>query len=207
MNKLLFTILPFVLFSISIFGQSDDDNPTYGYERELTIEPFISLSSSGLLIDNDFLPKESVYNFAAGVFVDYHFNPRWSIRSGIIYDKMGDGSFFFTDANGVPIREGFGRNYISIPIMANWHFGKRKRWNLGFGVTQSFGSEDELFGSITGTDELKSFLSSTIEIGYSFPVGPGFIHISSNGINSFSKIADVFAQSRNLTSVGYVLRM
>jgi len=206
MNKLFFTALAVFIFSFSIFAQSDDTS-IYGYSTEFTLEPFISFSSSGLVLEGDFLPKESVYNFAAGVFVDYHFNPRWSIRSGIIYDKIGDGSFFFTDVNGNAISDDYNRTYISVPVMMNWHFGKRKRWNLGFGVTQSFGSENEFFSILPEADNLKSPLSSALEIGYSFPVGPGFIHISSNGINNFSKTLSIFTQSRNLTSVGYIIRV
>lgn len=190
MKKLLFTLTSLFLFSISISAQSDSLT-MYGFQTEFTIEPFISLSSSGFVLEDDFFPEERVNNFAAGVLVEYHFNPRWSIRSGMIYDKMGDVGVGLDD-----------RTYISIPLMANWHFGKRKRWNLGFGVTQSFGSEDDFFA-----DELKNFLSSSVDIGYSFPVGPGFMRISSNGITSFTKTFNLFTQSRNLTSVGYIFRL
>jgi len=206
MIKLLLTTVLIAVFSFSIYTQSDtDDVIPFGYSKELTIEPFISYSSSGFVLEDDYSPTERVYNFAAGVFLDYHFNPRWSIRSGIIYDKIGDGIFLLTNTNGNTKR--YNRTYISIPVMMNLHFGKRKRWNLGFGVTQSIGSENEFLSILNGQDDMKNFMSASFEIGYAFPVGPGFIHITSNGMSSFSKTLSVFSQSRSLISVGYILRI
>ena len=63
-----------------------------------------------------------------GVGADYYLNNRWSIRSGINYQTMG------SDVDD----EILGLSYLTIPLNANWHFGKTRKWNLNFGPSVGF---------------------------------------------------------------------
>jgi len=84
-----------------------------------------------------------------GLLVDYYFNDRWSLRSGLSYFPMGV--------------ETKGLDYLNIPFNANWHFGKTRRWNINFGLTPGFlvsGNEYDL---------LKDFqLALSYGIGHKF---------------------------------------
>ena len=53
-----------------------------------------------------------------GVSYDYYFSQTWSIKGILNYDQKGSKGDFNAKLRA---------NYITIPINANWHFGKRKK--------------------------------------------------------------------------------
>lgn len=63
-----------------------------------------------------------------GIGADFYLNDRWSIRSGLNYETMG------SDFNDTTV----GLSYLTIPINANYHFGKTRKWNLNFGPSIGF---------------------------------------------------------------------
>ncbi|WP_406826817.1 porin family protein [Pedobacter sp. KACC 23697] len=65
---------------------------------------------------------------------DYFFSDRWSIKAKIGYDQKGWDSGYLTDLdNGQSFITDYHINYLTIPVMANWHFGKKRNWYLNFG--------------------------------------------------------------------------
>jgi outer membrane protein W len=72
--------------------------------------------------------------FNVGVSADYYFSDRWSIKIKAVYDQKGwnDGYIDYGDNNGA-ITTDYKLNYITIPVMANWHFGRTRNWYLNFG--------------------------------------------------------------------------
>ncbi|WP_309641326.1 porin family protein [Flavobacterium sp.] len=75
-----------------------------------------------------------------GFAADYYFSNRWSIKGKLIYDQKGwnDGYIeFFNEFDpsipGNTYKTDFNLNYLTIPVMANWHFGRKKNWYLNFG--------------------------------------------------------------------------
>ena len=60
-----------------------------------------------------------------GVQGDYFYSNRWSLRSGLLFQKMGSQSPGYIEE----------LKYISVPVNANWHFGSTRKWNLNFGPT------------------------------------------------------------------------
>lgn len=125
-----------------------------------------------------------------GVTADYYFNNRWSVRSGLIADKMGSK----TNVGSTTSEDKL--NYLSIPINANWHFGSTRKWNLNFGLSPSFltsatytinGSENEF-----PANGLKSFqLGFTYGIGYKFGITEKFgILIDAQFFNSLTDLND-----------------
>ena len=84
-----------------------------------TISDFSGSDASG---------NDAVSSLNFGVGADYYFNDRWSIRSGLNYETMG------SDIDDTIL----GLSYLTIPLNANWHFGKTRKWHLNFGPGVGF---------------------------------------------------------------------
>lgn len=115
-------------------------------------------------------------SFNFGGSFEYYFSDRWGIKTGLIYDSKGwaDGFVESFDNTGNPqiATADFKLNYLTIPVMANWHFGSTRKWYLNFGGYAGFllNAEETAFGN-----DVKDGLSSTdlglaLGIGYKFPI-------------------------------------
>ncbi len=72
--------------------------------------------------------------FNVGVSGDYFFSDRWSIKAKLTYDQKGWNKGFITNLdNGKSAQTDYKLDYVTIPVMANWHFGKTRNWYLNFG--------------------------------------------------------------------------
>ncbi|MGC4041728.1 MAG: outer membrane beta-barrel protein [Flavobacterium sp.] len=80
-----------------------------------TIEliPQIGYSNSNYYGGDAGSMNDPISGVAFGVGGDYFFNNRWSLRSGLMFQKMGTEIGSYKDE----------LNYITIPVNANWHFG------------------------------------------------------------------------------------
>jgi opacity protein-like surface antigen len=86
---------------------------------------------------------------------DQYFSDAWSLKAKLTYDQKGWANGFLdlgtTSINNVD----FKLNYITVPVMANWHFGRTHNWYLDFGPYVGFlTSATE---SYTGSDVKSSF--------------------------------------------------
>lgn len=105
-----------------------------------------------------------------GVAGDYYFSDRWSFKSGLGFYNMGA-----EDAYGIMDK----LSYVSVPMNANYHFGKRRNWYLNFGPNMHFlvnaeskfpdGSTMDIKNSVTGFD-----IGLGLGIGYTFNVSENF---------------------------------
>lgn len=68
-----------------------------------------------------------------GASMDYYFSKTWSIKAKLIYDQKGWNNAFITNEFGNDVNTNINLNYITIPVMANWHFASEKNWYLHFG--------------------------------------------------------------------------
>ncbi|MEO6851428.1 MAG: porin family protein [Mucilaginibacter sp.] len=69
-----------------------------------------------------------------GGYLEYYFSDRWSIKGKLNYDQKGFGNGFLILNDGTEIDGvNYHLNYITIPVMANWHFGRQRNWYLHFG--------------------------------------------------------------------------
>lgn len=197
MKHLFLLLISIVTVTNSI---SQESTITNGY----TIEPFIGFSTS-TFIDGD-IPNNAYLNtYTVGILANYYINKTWSIQGGIVKDKMGgsllgirvittEGTLFLTS-------EVLEQEFITIPIQANWHFGKRKRWNLAFGPTYAvaIGAKLEVGDQINS-----NFMAGAIDIAYQFPVGPGNLVIRSASLLRFENEESIFSgQRRNMITIGY----
>jgi len=73
------------------------------------------------------------------VAADYYFSKTWSIKGKLIYDQKGWDNGFIENLNtGIAYETDYNLNYLTIPVMANWHFGNTKNWYLNFGPYMGF---------------------------------------------------------------------
>ncbi|RTY95199.1 porin family protein [Flavobacterium sp. GT3R68] len=105
-------------------------------------------------------------NFAGSA--DYYFSNRWSIKGKLIYDQKGWDDDYITEfGSGIDYKTNYNVNYLTVPVMANWHFGAKRNWYLNFGPYAGIllGAEDSRFK----TDVKKSF--ETFDIGFAWGAG------------------------------------
>ncbi|WP_196885419.1 porin family protein [Aureivirga sp. CE67] len=125
--------------------------------------------------------------------VEFFLNDRWGIKSGLNFEKKGwksnSISFGVLEGNYKENNVEYDLSYLSIPLMANWHFGYERNWNLNFGfytgfllkaeegsknITKEFNTVD--FGLAYGIG-YKRRLSDRIKILFDFQSQSGFTKI------------------------------
>lgn len=77
-------------------------------------------------------------SFNVGLSADYYFSDRWSIKTKLIYDNKGWNDGFINFEGGPNTTTNFHLSYLTIPVMANWHFGRTRNWYLNFGPYAGF---------------------------------------------------------------------
>jgi len=165
MKKISFTIIAMAVFSLSNAQIKDKG----------TIEITPKIGSSSFSEYNQGNSTESNSGVSFGVTTDYYFNNRWSLRSGLIFDKMG-GKYQY---NSINIEDKI--NYVSIPINANWHFGGTRKWNLNFGLSPSF-----LTSASTNGMDIKDGLES-FQMGFSYGIGRLLLFLKTRNFPCFQK--------------------
>ncbi len=99
----------------------------------------VGLNSSTVQNNNTTDQADYLAGFNLGVSADAYFSDRWSLKVKAIYDQKGWGNGFVTDnqgneVDGVNIK----LNYVTVPVMANWHFSRSRNWYLDFGPYVGF---------------------------------------------------------------------
>ena len=125
MKKIFTTLLILFGFYSLTFAQqkgSVDFGVNVGYNGSYVTETNSNVSS------------DYVSGFNAGAYVDSYFSNSWSLKVKVNYDQKGWGNGFLDDGNGNSVTGvNFKLNYITIPVLANWHFGRTRNWYLNFG--------------------------------------------------------------------------
>jgi len=101
-------------------------------------------------------PSNSLSSINFGINGDYYLNKTWSIQTGLLHQKMG----------GTTYSNEYEINYINIPFNMNWHFGKTKKWNLNFGIIQSFRTNNSLSQNILGATIKNTQTAINLGFGY-----------------------------------------
>jgi len=104
------------------------------------------------------------FNLAASA--DYYFAERWSIKAKLIYDQKGWTNGEYVTTNGIEYTD-FTLNYLTVPILANWHFGRKRNWYLNFGPYVGFLMSART--TYSGTDAKSSF--NTTDAGLELGIG------------------------------------
>jgi opacity protein-like surface antigen len=131
--------------------------------------------------------------FNLGFSAEHYFSNRWSIKGKLIYDQKGWGNGYLilpdnSEIDGVD----YHLNYLTIPIMANWHFGRTRNWYLHFGpylgfllsTSESSNSGQDIKGAFNSTD-----VGLDVGIGVKFPVSNHVkLFIEADGQGGFNNI-------------------
>lgn len=133
---------------------------------------------------------------------EYYFSESWGIKAKLIYDNKGWSDAFIEDENFNRITTDFRLNYVTLPLLASWHFGSRKNWYLHFGPYAGF--------LVSATDselnmDIKEVFSSTdfgisLGVGYKFEINRSTILFIE--YDAQSGVTDVFNQN----DVGQTIR-
>jgi len=158
----------------------------------------IGLNEGYVQESNSLLKSGSVGGFNLGVSGEYYFSDRWSFKAKLNYDQKGwaDG---YIIVNSGPSGQGsseidninFKLNYLTVPLMANWHFGHTRNWYLHFGPYLGFlmSASDN-----NGDGDIKPLFNSTdvgfdLGIGVKFPVADRVkLFIEADGQSGFTNI-------------------
>ncbi len=197
-NLFIFPFFAFLVF-FNLNAQST--------KGDITLAPQIGLNFSTYTSDASYDLRTS---FAGGVIGEYYFSDRWSLRSGLLFDPMGaEDDFNNTDK----------LNYLSLPLQANWHFGKNRNWFLNFGPYAAFllSANSEL--SDGQEIDVKDFVSKMdigfgVGIGYKFDVSENLqLSIDYQGYGGFINIDDSdslpfdITNSRSSFNVGAIFKI
>jgi opacity protein-like surface antigen len=183
--KKLFTTLVILLCVYSItFAQRNNKNTVeiganIGYNEAYVVDP------SGY--NSSFVTGVNI-----GFSAEHYFSDRWSIKGKLIYDQKGWGNGYITADDGTVFNGvDFQLNYLTVPIMANWHFGRSRNWYLNFGPYAGF-----LLSAKETTDniDVKDAFNTTdfglaLGIGVRFPIADNVkLFIEGDGQGGISNI-------------------
>lgn len=98
---------------------------------------------------------------------EYYFSDRWGAKLKVIWDNKGYSNGTIIDKSGNEITTDINLNYITIPLIANWHFSKHRRWYLSFGPYLGLltGAKDSKF-----REEIKNQMNG-FDFGFAFSIG------------------------------------
>lgn len=156
----------------------------------------IGLNLSNVTVGNDSENStKSLTSINFGASGEYYFSDRWGIKAKLIYDQKGwaDG-FIYNEDTFENTTTDFQLAYLTIPVMANWHFGSTRKWYLNFGpyVGILLNAED----SKLGMDVKEAF--NTTDFGLAFGIGYKFeiadntkLYVEYDGQSGFSDLFKV----------------
>ncbi|QMU63308.1 MAG: outer membrane beta-barrel protein [Flavobacteriaceae bacterium] len=187
---------------------------------ELGLASGINLSNVSNLDNSQSADLKTGFN--AKATAEYYFSDRWGIKSSLIYDQKGYTikNIEITDNFGVPVDNinlKVKVNYLTIPVMANWHFGSNRNWYLHFGsyfgfllsAKESYQDQDieDSFQSVdigfNGGIGYKFEISDALKLFFEYDAQSGFTDILENvGGNS-----DTTRNFRSSFNVGILFRI
>lgn len=206
MKKLLW------LASISIFGILNGYSQDKG-DIELGVGAGINLSNVSSYDGQNNTSYLTALN--AGVSGEYYFSDRWGIKAKLIYENKGWADGFISIENTNSFESDFKLTYITLPIMANWHFGSKRNWYLNFGPYAGFlldAEDSEL--KIDLKDAFKSTdFGLALGIGYKFVISDRTkLYIEYDGQSGLIDIfednsGDVIKNNRSSLNVGVLFNL
>lgn len=119
----------FVMCLICLFGNSQIRE-----KGTIEVTPIMGYSAS-FQLGSLLFGSSAVSGIQGGVYGDYYFNSRWSLRTGLLYQQMGTNNVDFSIfANEYSERT----NYITVPLTVNFHLGRQRNWYINYGVAIGF---------------------------------------------------------------------
>jgi long-subunit fatty acid transport protein len=130
MKKSLFAIVGLFLFSFNSFAQ-------------ISVTPYFRVDASNFLMTpskemkleygiTTQMNQKFKLNYTYGFDVNYDFSPKWSLKTGLMYQEMGSRSgqaYYFEDNVFKSWEREISHKIISIPIQAQYNFRADKRFS------------------------------------------------------------------------------
>lgn len=107
------------------------------------------------------------HSFNFGASADYYFSEAWSIKAKVYYDKKGWDNDIALVGGDMLVRTNINTDYITVPVLASWHFGRTRNWYLHFGPYAGFMLNAE--ETATGLDIKENF--NTTDAGLAVGIG------------------------------------
>ena len=115
--KKIFTIAAAVMLTTAAYAQTKG-NVELGFN--------VGYNSSTVNSNEFWGTPDYNQSFNIGASVDYYFSDRWSIKGKLIYDRKGwDNGGIIIDG-GIWEKTDYNLDYVTIPVMANWHLGAQE---------------------------------------------------------------------------------
>ena len=145
----------------------------------------VNVGYNGATVTSGNLNADYKSGFNAGVIVEHYFSDSWSIKGKALYDQKGWENGYIT-VGTVTKTTNYSLDYLTVPVLANWHFGHTKNWYLNFGPYIGFLLSAK---ESAGGNDVKSYFNSTdggldLGIGVKFPVANQtkfFIEVNGQG--------------------------
>ena len=198
-KKLLFSVITLSSF-LSMNAQFE--------KGDLTLSPQLGINFTRYMSPD--VNYNTLTSISIGVSGDYYFSDRWSLKSGLNFYNMGA-----EDRYGIMDK----LSYLSVPMNANYHFGKKRNWYVNFGPTMHFLVSAKSEFPDNSSVDIKNFVSSFdiglgMGIGYTFNVSEnfkmfvdyqgylGFIDVAKSGVLPYS-----ISNARDGFNVGAIFKL
>lgn len=195
MKRILTTLVAVLGLGTAAFSQTA--NPLTKGNTEFGF--MIGLNSATIVDNNS--NKHADYKNGLGLAfsAEYYFSDRWGIKARAQYDQKGWANDYITTPSG-DLSTNYSSTYITVPVMANWHFGKTRNWYLNFGPYVGF-----LLSAKTtnGNYDVKPLFNS-VDAGIDFGIGIKFpvadktkIFLELGGQGGLANVAAVIPTNNN----------
>lgn len=185
----------FSLGTILLSAQNESNEVIYPTGGESEFGVFLAYNSS-FLTKNGFTEYEGIdagSGPALGFQYEYYFSKSWSIRGRAIIDYKG---YEFENLED----EALDLWYVTVPVVANWHFGTKKRWYVHFGPYIGFRLAAEYLDENVKDNFDSIEYGSDIAVGVRIPAKKGkYFFIETGGQNSFSDPSNPDLQEDGIT--------
>lgn len=129
MTKQFLVITGLLLFSLTSFAQL---SVTPYFQVDLGNFLEIPSTEGQLLGITHDIGGEFKINYTYGVDVTYDFNPKWSLKTGLMYQEMGNQTgqlHYFEDDVFKSLNREFSHQFVTIPLQAQYNFRADKRFS------------------------------------------------------------------------------
>jgi len=126
--------------------------------------------------DDQYYSSNVLGGFNAGLSADYYFSRSWSLKVEARYDQKGYGGGTLYDDQGNDIADNvnFRLNYVTVPVLASYHFGPNREFYIDLGPYISFlTSARETNDNVDVKDSFNSTDGGfDLAIGVKIPISP-----------------------------------
>jgi opacity protein-like surface antigen len=196
MKKIALSIIVLLGFSLSVAAQKKGD-----------VELGLNVGYNSSTVSDSYESADNGTGFNFGGSMEYYISNTWGIKGKLIYDQKGWDNGFFEDADGFAYNSDFNLNYVTVPIMASWHFGNTKNWFLEFGPYMGFllNAEETRFGTDVTDGFNTNDFGLALGIGVKIPLNDKlklfFEYEGQGGFNDIFKENDYSAVTNSRSSI------